>query len=132
MAITSPGGSLFPYYYKGGELHALKYGSHFTDEARLLALMDAEEAFLRERPNRRFPVWVDFYETTLSDAIVARFAAHVQALRPQLRRLALVGCSARDRRRLEKALRPAVPGLPLAFYSDPEEAKTWLVSDNRG
>ncbi len=128
----SPGGSTFPYYYKGGELHALKYGSHFADEARLLALMDAEEVFLQEWPALRFPMWVDFNETALSDAIVARFAAQARALRPQLLRLAVVGCSQRDCRRLEKALRAAAPDLPLAFRSDPEEAKTWLISDGNG
>lgn len=30
--LKSPGGSLFPYYYKGGEIHCLKYGSKYKNE----------------------------------------------------------------------------------------------------
>ena len=39
MLKTSPSGSLCPYYYMGGELHPLKYGSHFDRKEELLAVM---------------------------------------------------------------------------------------------
>lgn len=45
---TSPGGSAFPYYDKGGELGCLKYGSFFADEEALLTVMRAEEQFIIE------------------------------------------------------------------------------------
>jgi hypothetical protein len=30
----SPSGSICPYYYMGGELHPLKYGSYFKDKEK--------------------------------------------------------------------------------------------------
>jgi len=42
---TSPGGSLFPYYYKNGELFCLHFGSYFSDEDGVIAMMKAEEEF---------------------------------------------------------------------------------------
>jgi hypothetical protein len=33
--MKSPGGSLFPYYYKGGEIHCLKYGNKYKDHEKL-------------------------------------------------------------------------------------------------
>ena len=39
---TSPGGSTFPYYYKGGEIHCLKFGGFLADEEALLTVMHAE------------------------------------------------------------------------------------------
>jgi hypothetical protein len=42
----SPSGALFPYYYRNGELFGLHLGSYFSDEARLIAMMKAEEDFL--------------------------------------------------------------------------------------
>lgn len=130
MYIKSPGGSTFPYYYKGGEIHALKYGSYFKDSTRLLGLMDAEEQFIQQRPAQKLRIWVDFYETELSEGIIARLAAHVTALDSQIIKLAIVGCSARDEKKILKALNKAngVGGKPVCFFDDPEDAKTWLVS----
>lgn len=42
----SPGGSAYPYYFKGGTLLGLHYGSFFKDEEALLARMQAEEQFI--------------------------------------------------------------------------------------
>ncbi len=54
-ARTSPGGSMFPYYYKNGELFGVHFGSFFNDEERLLALMKAEEEFITNKAaNCRF------------------------------------------------------------------------------
>ncbi|MNC44420.1 hypothetical protein D3C75_933250 [compost metagenome] len=36
--VKSPGGSIFPYFYKNGELHCLKYGSFYEDGEPLLRL----------------------------------------------------------------------------------------------
>ena len=38
----SPGGSIYPYYFKGGQLFGLHYGSFHENEAGLLARMHAE------------------------------------------------------------------------------------------
>jgi hypothetical protein len=70
--VKSPGGSIFPYFYKNGELHCLKYGSFYEYEEALVQLMKKEEEF-RDRGN---------------------------------------GFS-----------------FAIRHYSDPEEAKTWLVGE---
>lgn len=130
MSIKSPSGSTFPYYYKGGEIHALKYGGVHCDESRLAALMDAEESFIMARPVQRLRVWVDLYETDVTDTVARRFAAHMKRLEGQLVRLAVVGCHKAAQRRIDRAIRALKGGfsVPLAYYEDPEEAKTWLVS----
>ncbi len=133
MSIKSPSGSTFPYYYKGGELHALKYGGMGSDLPRLDALMEAEECFLKNRPAQHLRVWVDFYETDLSMDTAALFARHIKRLDNQLVRLAPVGCGRIGRHRVETALRKA-GGIEacIQFFDDPEEAKTWLVSSEQG
>ena len=128
----SPGGSIFPYYYKGGALFGLHYGSFFNDEEGLLARMRAEEQFITNAV-RETPLWIDFYETKLTDTVLTEFSNSILRLQGHITKLAIVGCSFRDKRRLMKLLKRsgrAFPG-PVRFFSDPEQAKTWLVSEHR-
>lgn len=130
LTQKTPGGSLYPYYYKGGELTGLHYGSFFDDEAGLLALMKAEEEFILIA-NQHLPLWIDFYETKLTDKILIEFSKSMNRISKHITKLALVGCSTRDRwrvRHLMKKLDIELP-MPLKFFNDPEEAKTWLVSE---
>ncbi len=129
----SPGGSIFPYYYKNGELFGAHFGSFFDDEAGLLALMKAEEAFFLDA-NRQLPYWVDFYETRLTDRVMLEFSRAICRLQGRITRLAIVGCSFRDRFRFRRLVKRngIVFGLPVRFFNDPEVAKTWLVSESRG
>jgi hypothetical protein len=127
----SPGGSTFPYYYKGGEIHCLKYGSFFSDEEALFTVIKAEEAFIA-KPNRRLLIWVDFYETRLTGRILSEFAGSMNRLRPHIIKLAIVGCSFWEKQRLRFIARKSGEGLPAPthFFADPEDAKTWLVSES--
>lgn len=126
----SPGGSNFPYYYKGGEIHALKYGSFFSDEAALFALMKAEEEFIA-KPNRQLPIWVDFYETKLTDRVLVEFLKNIERLRPHILKLAVVGFSWFYQWRVRRLGKKLGIGfrVPVKFFSNPEDAKTWLVSE---
>lgn len=54
----SPGGSIFPYPYKNGELFGLHLGSFGTDEEPLIAWMKAEEIFFNEQ-KRSLGLWMD-------------------------------------------------------------------------
>jgi hypothetical protein len=126
----TPGGSLFPYYFKGGEILGLHYGSFFSNEAALLDRMKAEEEFI-VKASRSLPTWIDFYETKLTDHLIIEFLRSVNRLQKHITKLAIVGCSAKDKRRLEqmrKKLEIEI-SMPVRYYSDPEEAKTWLVSE---
>jgi hypothetical protein len=123
----SPGGSLFPYYYKNGEIHCLKYGGFHADEAGLFALMHAEEEFIAKQG--RLYIWVDFYETKLTSRVLAEFIESTHRQEKHIAKLAPVGFSFRYRwrfRYLKEKSGYEFP-FPVQFYSDPEEAKTWLV-----
>jgi hypothetical protein len=128
--IKSPGGSTFPYYYKGGEIHCLHYGSFFTDEEGLLGLIKEEEAFMT-KPSRQLLAWVDFYETKLTNNVLTGFAESMSRLRPHILKLAIVGLSFRDKLRICRLNKR--PGMelpkPTKYFSDPEDAKTWLVQE---
>jgi hypothetical protein len=127
---TSPGGSMFPYYYKNGELHCLKYGSFFNNEIALLILMKEEETFL-VKPSIKIPVWVDFYETKLTDVLVQEFLQSMDRLQLYLRKLAIVGCSNWDKQRIQRTeKRLGIKfSLPVKYFMNPETAKTWLVKE---
>lgn len=126
--MRSPGGSTFPYPYLGGELHCLKCGQLGADLDRLTAILDAEEAFLLA-DGRALRVWVDMYGTRWSTAACRLLVSHLDHLRPQLIRVALVGPGITTRLGLARAARRA--GIPLprptVAFRDPEKAKTWLV-----
>ena len=119
-----------PYYYKGGEIFGLHYGSFFSDEAALLDLMRAEEDFMA-RSHQRLRLWIDFYETRLTDRILVEFAKSMDRLQAHIIKLAIVGCSWGDSWRLRRlARRSGIEfAIPIKFFGDPEDAKTWLVSE---
>lgn len=126
----SPGGSTFPYYYKNGELHCLKYGSFYNNEQALLTLMQEEETFL-SKPHIKIPVWVDYYETKLTDRILEEFLQSMDRLQPHMIKLALVGMSSRDKHRYHQIQKKLGIKFSIAvkFFNNPEIAKTWLVSE---
>jgi hypothetical protein len=128
----SPSGSLCPYYYLGGELHPLKYGNYGTDHQGLSAVMMAEQEFILASSgthNRR--VWIDLYQTVLDNASITMLVEHLQAIRPKVLKLCLVGCSFWARHRLRHVMRRMSPELHSStrYFADPEEAKRWLVGN---
>lgn len=126
----SPGGSIYPYPYKAGELHCVHANAFGTDEEAVISLFRAEgDFFLRQ--NRRMGVWIDLYDIPLTDGVISALLEFLMHACPRIIKLALVGCSHVDRRRINQRLRKmeALSALPIRYYSDPEEAKTWLVSE---
>ena len=124
----SPGGSIFPYYYKNGELFGAHYEGFARREQGLLERMRAEEQFLLEQ-NHPLPYWVNFYGTRLTDKVIQEFIQSIHRLQKDIPRLAIVGCSVIDRWRLEHVRRRKSVNIPIRYFRDPEEAKTWLVSE---
>ncbi len=130
----SPSGALCPYYFMGGELQPLHYGSNYDDKDGLLKMIRAEEAFILQSPginNRR--VWIDLYETTLDDEVIEFFVKHLSAIHTKIFKLCLVGCSKRDERRSKTKMKRENMVLfnQTQYYADPEEAKRWLVQEPR-
>jgi len=126
----SPGGSIFPYPYKGGEIHCLKFGSYKQDYEALFAMMKAEEEFVRNM-NRQLRIWVDFYETELNDKAWSEFLQSIDRMKGHITKLAMVGCAFGERWRYRRQLKNSKLELrfPVRFFDDPEDAKTWLVME---
>lgn len=130
MLKKSPSGSLCPYYYMGGELHPLKYGSYFNDKTRLFEIMRAEEEFiLRSAGTNNRRIWIDLYETTVDDETAAVLVQHLQVIRHKIFNLCFVGCSNAEQRMIQKKMKRA--GMDLydgaKYFDDPETAKQWLL-----
>jgi hypothetical protein len=126
--IKSPGGSIYPYFFRDGELFCLHYGSFHEDHSALRALMAREEEFVAANL-RHVPVWVDFYETKLTGPLLVDFVESMIRMSTGVSRLAVVGCSAWNRRRLRKiaSRTELIRTVPIEFFKDPEVAKSWLV-----
>jgi hypothetical protein len=124
----SPGGSIFPYYYKGGELHCLKYGSFHEDYEGLFKLMDEEKDFVQKHDILN--IWVDFYGTKITGKVMRRFYDNVSSISGNINRFAVVGVSPISRFLLKRILRKTE--FPMKYFDDPEEAKTWIVSGRTG
>ena len=132
LSKKSPSGAMFPYYYKNGELFGVHLGSYEDREDDLIAMMKAEEAFFLGE-HLSLGMWLDLYEDRLTDRVLHQLTGMICRIQPRVTRLALVGVSFWDRRRINRLLKEAgvTPPLPVRFYSDPEEAKTWLVGKSR-
>lgn len=128
----SPSGSICPYYYMGGELQPLKYGSCFSDKNKLFQVIKAEEDFiLRSSGQHNRRVWIDLYETKLDDEVISALALHIKMIEPKVFRLCLVGCPLLARYKVKKKLTELHSALAqqIRFFSDPEKAKQWLVGE---
>ncbi|PWW40790.1 MULTISPECIES: hypothetical protein [Paenibacillus] len=126
--MKSPGGSIFPYYYKGGEIHCLKYGSKHKDQDKLFDVMRQEEAFIFGI-NKKLKVWVDMYETKITKEVLDQLICNINNLKDHVDKLSFVGLSGMDRWKLKRRLKSLELGQSVSFYADPEEAKTWLITD---
>lgn len=130
MPMKSPSGSLCPYYYKGGELHPLHYGSYGNDMEKLSTIIEAEEQFIllpSSASGRR--IWIDLYETKLSESMIVRLGKHITNISHKIFRLALVGCSKRVFIKVDKHLKDTDCHLAgqIRLFDDPEVSKDWLV-----
>jgi len=126
----SPSGAMFPYYYKNGELFGLHLGSFFSDEDGVIAMMKSEAVFFNTH-HRPMGIWIDFYETKLTDRVIKGFVEMVEHMGPKVAKVAIVGCSTIARWKINKLIKKTEPisSLPVKYFEDPEVAKTWLVSE---
>jgi hypothetical protein len=127
----SPSGALFPYYYKNGELFGIHLGSYFSDADGLIAMMKVEEEFILKK-HRRMGIWMDFYETKMTDRIIRELIEMLTHIVDQTAKLGLVGCSTITRWKINRQIRKnsKLSTLPVRYFDDPEVAKTWLVGES--
>lgn len=126
--IKSPGGSLFPYYYKGGEIHCLKYGSKYKNYEKLFELMRLEEEFII-KANKKLRIWIDLYETSTVEIVLQELVNNLNNLNGYVTKISFVGLSSISKWKLKRKIKNLKLEYPVLFFSDPEEAKTWLISD---
>lgn len=120
---------MFPYYFKNGELFGLHLGSYFSNEDGVIAMMKAEEIFFTKQ-QRPIGIWIDFYETKLTDRVIRQFVEMINHMSPQLTKLGIVGASRVARWKINRGIKKAdLLSLPMKYFEDPEVAKTWLVSE---
>lgn len=124
--MKSPGGSIFPYYYKGGEIHCLKYGSKYKNEEMLFELMRKEEEYIF-KTNKKLKIWIDMYKTSVTSAVLNELINNLTNLDPYIEKLAFVGFSRINQWRFKRCVNKAGIKKPVSYFSDPEDAKTWLV-----
>jgi hypothetical protein len=126
----SPSGALFPYYYKNGELFGMHLGSYFSDEEGVIAMMKAEAEFSKQQ-HRRLGLWIDFYETKLSDRVIHEFVGMVEQMSSRITKLGIVGAPAIARWKINRLIKKteSLASLPVKYFEDPEVAKSWLVSE---
>jgi hypothetical protein len=130
LTQKSPSGAMFPYYYRNGELFGMHLGSYFSDEKGVIAMMQAEAEF-SARQHRRLGLWIDFYETKLTDRVIHKFIEMLMQMRPRITKLGIVGAPFIARWKINRLIKKTdvLAALPVKYYEDPEEAKTWLVSE---
>lgn len=126
--MKSPGGSIYPYYYKGGEIHCLKYGSKYKDEEKLFDLMKQEEEFIFQI-NKKLKIWVDMYKTVVTIRVLQELTNNIDHLKDHIDKLSFVGLSGFNEWRLKTKLKKLGMQQRISFYSDPEDAKTWLINE---
>jgi hypothetical protein len=128
----SPGGSYFPYFYKGGEVFRLEFGNFDTNEEEVIGMMKAEEIFLAQQ-NQTMGVWVDFYHTKLTQRVINQFIAMLEHIRSRVPKLGLVGCSFIARWKISRLVKKTgcLSTLPIKYFDNPDDAKSWLVSEVR-
>ncbi|PYG89735.1 hypothetical protein LY28_00328 [Ruminiclostridium sufflavum DSM 19573] len=130
MLKKSPSGSLCPYYYRGGELHPLHYGSYHDDMDKLSRVIDAEEVFIlsTSSPGGRH-VWIDLYENNFTDSMIIKLSQHIVNISPKVSKMALVGCSKKVFNKIIKQLYDMDCNLAgqIKLFDDPEISKDWLV-----
>jgi len=127
--MKSPGGSIYPYYYKGGEIHCLKYGNTYKNEEKLFDLMKQEEKFIFDT-KKRLKIWVDMYKTTVTSRVLQELTNNIYNLKDHIDKLSFVGLSGFNRWRLRRRVTKLGMKLRISFYSDPEDAKTWLINES--
>jgi len=93
--------------------------------------MRQERGFILAQ-HRMLNIWVDFYQTTITSTVIVAFIENLMAFHHSIRKLALVGLSLTARLKMKLAIAqiPSLRHVPIRYFVDPEDAKTWIVQEN--
>lgn len=132
LVTYSPSGANCPYYFKGGILRPLKYGSFFDDMDALKDMIMKEEDFiLHKQPSDKRCILLDLYETNITAEMVKYLVEHIIRISYKIWKLAIVGCNRKVQKLILKQLKVKKSHLysQILFHTDMETAKDWLVSE---
>jgi len=129
MLKKSPSGAMSPYYWEGGIIHGMHYGSYFDDMEAFRDMMSQEENFVMRSPEKR-RILIDLYETNITESMMLEFVAHIERMASRIVKLAIAG----DRKCLKDVKKlllksGAINEGQLYFGADMDTGKTWLVSE---
>ncbi|MBH5317663.1 hypothetical protein I6N90_07595 [Paenibacillus sp. GSMTC-2017] len=114
---------------KGGEVHCLKYGSFFKEHIRLFETMKAEEAFIKQT-NKSLRIWIDLYDTKITREVLVELVESLNRIGKHIHKLTIVGLNFRTKWMLNSLIKKHdYHYLSIAYFVDPEDAKTWLVNE---
>ena len=128
MLKYSPSGSLDTYYFNGGILNPIHYGSYFHNMDAFCRIMEAEEAhIMATRKTRR--INVDMYETYLTPVVRQMLCEHFARISSRITKLGIYGADAATQNALKKHLVKCgyLGAGQLWFHRDPEVLKAWTV-----
>jgi hypothetical protein len=112
--------------FHGGEIYFLHIDAFGPCEDLVLERIAADAPTML-RPSYPAFVGVNVDETVLTPRIIEAVAKILSDTRKVFRKAAIVGCGKKDRRAFEKSLQAAGITYPVAFFSDFEKAKEWLI-----
>ena len=93
-------------------------------------MMKAEENFFY-RQHRNIGIWIDFYETKLTDRILRELVELLKQIHPKTTKLGIVGYPFLAQWKINRLIKKTdtLSSLLVKYFDDPEVAKTWLVSE---
>ena len=65
----------------------------------------------------------------VTNKVLSEFIQSMNRLQRYIPKLAIVGCSVTGKWRLERVRKKMDMNILVRYFSDPEDAKTWLVSE---
>lgn len=74
---------------------------------------------------------MDFYETKLTNGVLKELVELLKQIHLKTTKLGIVGCPLFAQWRINRMIKKTgiLSSLPVKYFADPEEAKTWLVSE---
>lgn len=127
MLNRPTGRSIYPYYYKGGVLYSCDFSGLKKDSAQLLLRLSEEKQFIEKQNGLR--IWLNLADTHLNTDTRKAVAEWAEVLQAHILKLALVGVRPANLFGLSLGLPFKHRSFETRCFIDPEEAKTWLVSE---
>ena len=99
-----------------------------NNEALLNRLKQIDDYFASKSKVSTYKLWFNIDDNVLTDDIIENIAISLYKINDNIFKLAVIGAG-KKKRRFDKALRKTTFNKPIAYFSDAESAKEWLVGE---